>query len=697
MKRPGSRSSEKKTALSCAAQVSIRWCVISEAEKLKCNELKNKMKGDSLQCIRRNNVKECLHAIKDSTADAITVDGGDIYEGGLLSQGRLKPLAAEQTTGETCYYAVAVVKADSSFSFKQLAGKKSCHTGLKKSSGWIIPVGTLLNFYPQRWNREDRVEKFVSDFFSASCVPGADKNLFPKLCQLCKSNCQRSHAEPYYDYTGAFNCLKEGAGEVAFVKHTTVPANLKNDYRLLCKDGTRKSIDEYKKCNWARVPAHAVVVRSRSTDNIKNEKIWDFLSRAQAKYGQNSTADFKLFQSTKYLQKNLMFKDSAEKLVRLPEGMDYLHYLGPNYVSALKAMRRETSVSDGVKLRWCTIGEAEKSKCDNWATAVDCVSGDNAEDCIKQIMFGNADAVTLDGGQIYLAEKCGLVAVMAEYYDKKNHAPCSKPATAGNPPSYYAVAVVKDRSLTWSKLKGKKSCHTAVGRTAGWNVPMGTLVEEGKINACDIYNSSYFSASCAPGADKSIPRLCALCIGSKDKLDTQNKCASNSNERYFSYSGAFRCLVEAGDVAFVKHTTVPENTDGNGVLPWNQKLQSTNYYLLCKNNTVVNINQYKKCHLAKVPAHAVVTRSEKKDEVVRLLKTEQLKHGINGTQVSTFAMFSSGTWGKDLLFKDSTQCLIEITKTNDNTFLDMNYVRSLEALNRCKHPALLDICSFEKC
>ncbi|XP_072113075.1 uncharacterized protein [Mobula birostris] len=673
-------------SLSCATQDPIRWCVISNAEYAKCDDLKKNMKGDSFQCVKKKDVRECLHAIKENTVDAITVDGGDIYEGGLLSQGRLKPLAAEQVTGETCYYAVAVVKAGSSFSYEQLEGKKSCHTGLKKSSGWIIPVGTLLNKYPEKWNREDRIEKFVSEFFSASCVPGADKNLFPKLCRLCKSKCQRSHDEPYYDYRGAFNCLKEGTGDVAFVKHTTVPADLKNDYRLLCKDGTRKSIDEYKNCNWARVPAHAVVVRSHPDDDAKNNRIWDFLSRAQEKYGETSTADFKLFQSTKYQQKNLMFKDSVEKLVRLPDGMDYLHYLGPNYVSALKAMRRETSVSDGVKLRWCTIGEAEKSKCDNWASAVDCVSGTNAEHCIKQIMFGNADAVTLDGGQIYLAEKCGLVAVMAEYYDKKNHAPCRNVATAGNPPSYYAVAVVKDQSLTWEKLKGKKSCHTAIGRTAGWNVPIGTLVKQGKIKACDIYNSSYFSASCAPGAAKINPRLCSLCVGLKDKLDKENKCAANSNERYFGYSGAFRCLVEAGDVAFVKHTTVPENTDGNGQLDWNKNLLSSNYFLLCTNNTVVNVNQYKKCHLAKVPAHAVVTRLEKRKEVVRLLKTEQVKHGINGTQKSTFEMFSSKKLGKDLLFKDSTQCLIEITRTNDNTFLDRNYVLSLESLNSCKHP-----------
>lgn len=52
---------------------------------------------------------------------------------------------------------------------------------------------------------------------------------------------------------------------------------------------------------------------------------------------------------------------------------------------------------------------------------------------------------------------------------------------------YLAVAVVKSSSpedLTWNTLQGKKSCHTAVDRTAGWNIPMGLLYS--KINHCEF-------------------------------------------------------------------------------------------------------------------------------------------------------------------------------------------------------------------
>jgi hypothetical protein len=46
------------------------------------------------------------------------------------------------------------------------------------------------------------------------------------------------------------------------------------------------------------------------------------------------------------------------------------------------------------------------------------------------------------------------------------------------------VAVVKasDADITWNNLQGKKSCHTAVDRNAGWNIPMGLI--NSKINHC---------------------------------------------------------------------------------------------------------------------------------------------------------------------------------------------------------------------
>lgn len=166
--------------------------------------------------------------------------------------------------------------------------------------------------------------------------------------------------------------------------------------------------------------------------------------------------------------------------------------------------------------------------------------------------------------------------------------------------SYYAVAVVKKTSgLTWETLKGKRSCHTGMGRTAGWNIPMGLIHKQ--TNDCDFskwlcasspgdssyklliltntlwkkHNSTvvwgkkfkfffwhvittfecdtntlldcassfssakFFSSGCAPGANLTSP-FCAQCAGSGQKVGDESKCKASSDELYYGYAGAFR-------------------------------------------------------------------------------------------------------------------------------------------------------------
>lgn len=62
---------------------------------------------------------------------------------------------------------------------------------------------------------------------------------------------------------------------------------------------------------------------------------------------------------------------------------------------------------------------------------------------------------------------------------------------AAAPSSYYAVAVVKKgMGITWETLKGKRSCHTGMGRTAGWNIPMGLIHKQ--TNDCDFSERVFF-------------------------------------------------------------------------------------------------------------------------------------------------------------------------------------------------------------
>lgn len=90
------------------------------------------------------------------------------------------------------------------------------------------------------------------------------------------------------------------------------------------------------------------------------------------------------------------------------------------------------------------------------------------------------------------------------------------------------------------------------------------------------------------------------------------------------------------------------------------------------------------CNLAKVPSHAVVTKkgnSNKANYVRVLLKASQMY----GNDSGNFTLFDSETkYGKkDLLFKDSTVELIDVSDNTYLQFLGDDYVDVLKSLNEC--------------
>ena len=69
-----------------------------------------------------------------------------------------------------------------------------------------------------------------------------------------------------------------------------------------------------------------------------------------------------------------------------------------------------------IQMRWCTISHKETNKCNDFKTVAptvanktdlsvsfSCVQGNGSKDCMEKIKDGNADLITLDGGDIYVA------------------------------------------------------------------------------------------------------------------------------------------------------------------------------------------------------------------------------------------------------------------------------------------------------
>uniref|UniRef100_A0A673UEL4 Transferrin n=1 Tax=Suricata suricatta TaxID=37032 RepID=A0A673UEL4_SURSU len=630
---------------------------ISNHEASKCSSFAEHMKtvletGPFVSCVKKSSYLECIRAI--SVSHYCLKESG----GAKLNPKTLLPSIFILRYKKTYYFAVAVVKKTSDFTLDQLQGKKSCHTGLGRSAGWNIPMGLLYWKLPEP---HESLQRAVSNFFSASCVPCVDRTAFPKLCQLCAGKgpdkCACSNHEPYFGYSGAFKCLMEDAGEVAFVKHSTVLEHLPNkadrdQYELLCPDNTRKPVDEYRKCYLAKVPSHAVMARSVGG---KEDLIWELLNQAQEHYGKDKSTAFQLFSSP--LGKDLLFKDSAVGFLRIPSKMDTWLYLGYEYVTALQNLREDmrphTSKDECKKVKWCAISHHERAKCDTWSVSsdgkIECESAESTEDCIAMIAKGEADAMSLDGGFIYIAGQCGLVPVLAENYDTKG-SNCENTLEKG------------ELGLVNSGMKA-------------------TPIDSGRADfLLSFHTDKFFHQSCAPGSMRN-SSLCDLCIGSASIPGKE--CIPNSHERYYGYTGAFRCLVEKGDVAFVKHKTVIENTGGKNHEDWAKDLKEENFRLLCPDGTRKAVADIENCFLAEVPHHAVVSRKDMATCVSKMLHEQQVLFGTTGNDCSSkFCMFRSDT--KDLLFKDDTKCLAKLPEgTTYESYLGKDYMMAVANLRQC--------------
>ncbi|NXP32975.1 TRFM protein, partial [Leiothrix lutea] len=677
----------------------VRWCTVSEQELSKCNAMSKAFSEAGilppLECTAGGSAANCTHMIKDNLTDAVTLDGRLIFQAG--KEYGLKPVVGEVYNQEvgTSYYAVAVVKRSSNITINSLKGVRSCHTGINRTAGWDVPVGYLTDTGHLAAMGCDLPQgKAVSDYFNASCVPGANGMNYPKsLCELCKGDsegqhkCELNSQEQYYDYSGAFRCLAENDGEVAFVKHSTVPENTdgrspfswaqgfrSRDFQLLCRDGRRADVTEWRSCHLARVPARAVVVRPDTDGTV----LFRLLNQGQQRFN-GAGAKFQMFDSAAYGAQNLLFRDATTELVAIT-AQNYQAWLGDEYLHAMQALSCNPNTMPE-SLNWCVVSTEEIWKCGEMAVAfrkknlkpaIQCISANSKEECMELIQKRESDAVVLGGADIYTAGKTyGLVPAAGESYSAND---------SSN--AYYAVVLVKRNSsnaFTISDLRGKKSCHTGLGRNAGWNIPIGILIKRGIIKNEDCNIPQDFNCSC---------------LVNNEVLDLDNyflqiylvesSCSSGCFElKAFISLTSFRCLVEdAGDVAFVKHSTVFENTDGKNTASWAQTLKSSDFQLLCPNGARAEVTQFANCHLAQVPAQAVMVHPDiNVFALYGLLDRAQVYFG-DSSNGNGFRMFDSSAFqGKDLIFKDSAVEIVPVEERRTyREWLGSEYIESLEGM-----------------
>ncbi|XP_028392088.1 serotransferrin-B-like [Dendronephthya gigantea] len=286
-------------------------------------------------------------------------------------------------------------------------------------------------------------------------------------------------------------------------------------------------------------------------------------------------------------------------------------------------------VADHHAPKFCSENATE---CNLAGINVTCVE---SSDCAKEVADDKAD-LTYASANNMIKNVDKLQIVLSQQYD-------------GVPEKYvlyYGLAVVKkDATFNFTELKGKDSCHTAVGRTVGWNIPVGYLLYEKEmplINNAYESVSKFFGKTCAPGADKldaseSVKKdLCSLCLN--------EICSTTASNTYLGYVGAFKCMADGNNnnrVGFVKQTTADEYVKKYGG-------KREDFKLLCTDGKTKSLDDFQTCNIDKRPIHAIVTSSSKSAKDVKKYQTlftnanlDDLKAGgmaFNGTKsLETYA------------------------------------------------------------
>lgn len=396
-----------------------RWCCLNEAEYSKCLDWSNAWNSTNtnasviLECILAEDKYECFKFIFEDKADLMVADAGEIYTAGKFYN--LLPISTEIYNGGpnqpsySDHYSVAVVKRGSGMTLASLKGANSCHGGVGTSSGWNIPISTLIEKQLLEIVDCNNHVKAATNFFNKMCAPDALNIQFnptgdnpTSACDLCRGRIGEdfcTNQDPYAGNIGALYCLIDGGGDVAFVRHNSLQElaainssiNL-NDFELLCPNfvgspyntpGVNNlyptptaTIAEYRSCNWGIVPGRGVLTSSRkalsqrrsykdflkesaelfggsrsfsdstfpnlitTTSSNFNFDLNQFLNQSQTTTVLNQNnffdpvptgPDFRIFDSTAYGGRDLIFLDQTQSFKDLDEKITYLSFLRKSF------------------------------------------------------------------------------------------------------------------------------------------------------------------------------------------------------------------------------------------------------------------------------------------------------------------------------------------------------------------------------
>ncbi|KAL5800250.1 hypothetical protein ACOSQ4_033134 [Xanthoceras sorbifolium] len=303
--------------------LNLKWCTVRD-EFDDCQyfiSVLDQSDDYTWKCVKRDTTQECLESIRKGEADIINVEAGLAYTAFLNYS--MKAIANEVYCGHAqSYDAVAVVNRkacqdNEGIGLMDFKGHKSCHGGYSTATGWNYPINHIKELSLSFDLKQVNDHEIASGFFSDVCAPSEFEGV--GVCGGCGNKNGSCHSSSMYysGHSGAFRCLVEEMGDIAFVRADTAlwysvegPNNQSwstksiRDFMYLCPQGGCREINGYPgSCSFGAVPAN-VIMASNSIPNTKRMFVLQTLTNATrigALYAGKNGANHLLSPSTQEL------------------------------------------------------------------------------------------------------------------------------------------------------------------------------------------------------------------------------------------------------------------------------------------------------------------------------------------------------------------------------------------------------------
>ncbi|KAK9189967.1 hypothetical protein WN943_018567 [Citrus x changshan-huyou] len=260
---------------------SIKWCAVRDQYE-DCEYLVSiisQSEDYTWKCVRRDTAQECLDSARKGEADIINLEAGLAYTAFLNYS--MKAIANEVYCDHAqSYDAVAVInrkvcQENGGINLMVFKGHKSCHGSYSTAAGWNYPVNHIKESTPSFDSGKISRIEIASSFFSEVCAPGEFEGT--GMCGGCGIENGSCHSNSlYFGDSGAFRCLVEELGDIAFVRGDTAllyskegPQNQSwssksvRDFMYLCPQGGCREINGYPgSCSFGNVPANVIMARN---------------------------------------------------------------------------------------------------------------------------------------------------------------------------------------------------------------------------------------------------------------------------------------------------------------------------------------------------------------------------------------------------------------------------------------------------